>query len=349
MSLLLSARTPAFAAAVFLLAAPLRAQAPGLLLAVTNNAVAVIPTGPARGIYSFLGLDSTKRWSGVTTRAFVVDPVTGKSREITPVPGERGRLAATAQAWHGRIYVFGGYTVDSAGAERSVPNVDVYDTATDSWSIGSPTPVAVDDAVSGVYRDSLIYVVSGWHDTDNVTDVQVYNPATDTWAQATPIPGVGVFGHAGAIAGNALVFIDGVQTGTEASIKFAMKPQAWLGSINPDNPLRINWTKLPPHPGPALFRAAAGVCGSTIVFAGGTETPYNYNGMGYGGTPAEPRDWVFGWDLKLRRWTELALLPVPSMDHRALVAAEGAAWVVGGMRAGQNVTALAQKVKVPGC
>ena len=330
-------------------AAPARAQPPGLPLAVTNNAVAEIASGPHRGIYSFLGLDSTKRWSGVTTRAFVVDPVTGKSRELRSVPGARGRLAATAQAWRGRIYLFGGYTVDSAGTEHSLPNVDVYDPGTDSWSAAAPTPIAVDDAVSGVYRDSLIYLVSGWHDTDNVTAVQVYDPATNRWTSATPVPGVGVFGHAGAIAGSALVFVDGVQTGADSTIKFAMKPQAWLGSINPDDPMRINWTKLPPHPGPALFRAAAGVCGSTVVFAGGTETPYNYDGMGYGGRPAAPRDWVFGWDLKLRRWQELALLPAPSMDHRGLAIVGGTAWVIGGMRAGQTVTAAAQRVKLSGC
>ena len=347
-------RSPWFLRAVLLLVglvpvAGVRAQAVNLPMAVTNNAVAVIATGPQRGIYSFLGLDSTKRWSGATTRAFVVDPVTGKSRELRSVPGERGRLAATTQVWHGRIYLFGGYTVDSAGAERSLPSVDIYDPATDRWSAGAPTPIAVDDAVSGVYRDSLIYLVSGWHDRDNVTAVQVYDPATDKWASATSVPGVGVFGHAGAIAGNALVYIDGVQTGIDSTIKFAMKPQAWLGSIDPDNPGVIRWTKLPPHPGPALFRAAAGVCGTTVVFAGGTDTPYNYNGMGYAGSPAAPRDWVFGWDLKARRWLELALLPAPSMDHRGLAVAGGAVWVVGGMRAGQKVTAAAQKVKVAGC
>ncbi len=51
---------------------------------------------------------------------------------------------------------------------------------------------------------------------------------------------------------------------------------------------KIQWTKLPNHPGNARYRIAAG--GSEkdqkIYFSGGTDNPYNYNGIGYDGKPA---------------------------------------------------------------
>ena len=137
-------------------------------------------------VFSFLGLDSTRRWNGVVDWAFRWDLGSDRWRTVAPVPG-RGRLAATAQAVRGRIYLFGGYTVAEDGSEKSLPNVDVYDPATDRWSAGAPIPVPVDDAVSGVWRDSLVFLVSGWHDRDNVADVQIYDPAADRWrAPRTP-------------------------------------------------------------------------------------------------------------------------------------------------------------------
>ena len=57
----------------------------------------------------------------------------------------------------------------------------------------------VDDTVSGVWRDRLIFLVSGWSVDANVDAVQVYDPALNRWMRATPVPGIPVFGHAGGI------------------------------------------------------------------------------------------------------------------------------------------------------
>jgi len=197
-------------------------------------------------------------------------------------------------------------------------------------------PIPVDDAVSGVWSDSLIFLVSGWHDRDNVTNVQVYDPFSDMWRQATPIPGRPVFGHTGAIAGNTIVYIDGVRRNASTP-RYEIEPTSWRGEIDPTDPARIAWTGLPTHPAPALYRAAAVAVGDEVLFAGGTDNPYNYDGIGYDGVPSRPRDDVFGFNVKAGTWRRLPSLATPSMDHRGMVLAGDRLVIVGGMVGDQTV------------
>lgn len=310
---------------------------PPLPVPVANNAVAATETADGWTLFSFLGIDSTRRRDGITTAAFRWTVGDASWRPIGPVPGEP-RLAATAQAVGGRIYLFGGYTVAEDGSERSVPDVFVYHPVGDRWSRAAPMPTAVDDAVSGVWRDSLIFLVSGWHDTDNVSLVQIYDPTADEWRKATPIPGPPVFGHAGGISGDAIVYIDGARVDRDPR-RFALETSSWLGQIDPAEPARIAWRRLPDHPGPGLYRAAAVGTERFVMFGGGTDNPYNYDGNGYDGVPSEPRFGVFAWDVGREIWRELAPLEVPTMDHRGLVEAAGHVYAIGGMGPGRVVTA----------
>ena len=310
--------------------------APPLPAPTANNAVAAWSDGTTRTVYSFLGLDSTKVWSGLTNRAFAWTVGEPGWREIDPVPGP-GRLAATAQTVGDRVYLFGGYTVAEDGSERSVPDVNVFDPGTGRWSSAAPMPVPVDDAVSGVWRDSLIYLVSGWHDTDNVSNVQIYDPAEDTWQQATPIPGRPVFGHTGSLAGNTIVYVDGARR-YDGPARYRLEFSSWRGEIDPRNPTQISWRAITKHPGSALYRAAAVAVGNDVIFAGGTGNAYNYNGIGYDGVLSRPSDAVFAFDVKSRAWRALPALATPSMDHRGIVIADGRLVIVGGM-VGEGVVA----------
>ncbi len=317
-------------------AASVWAAEPPLPAPVANNAVAAVSMPAGWAVFSLLGLDSTKRWDGRVSAAYRLDAGSARWRPVSAVPGE-GRLASTAQAVNGKLYVFGGYTVARDGAERSVPEVDVYDPAADRWSAGAPMPVPVDDAVSGVWRDSLVYLVSGWHDRDNVNLVQIYDPALDRWTEATPIPGPPVFGHAGGVSGNTIIYVDGVRVDREPR-RFALEGSSWAGEIDPADPARIRWRRLAPHPGPPLYRAAAVGVEGFVVFAGGSDNPYNYDGTGYDGEPSEPRSAVFAFEIARDRWAELTPLPVATMDHRQIARAGGRLFIVGGMTAGQTVT-----------
>lgn len=318
--------------------------APDLPVPVTNNAVAAWSDGGRTMVFSFLGLDPTKQWDGVTNRAFAWTVGDSAWVEIASVPGP-GRLAGTAQVVGQRVFVFGGYTVARDGSERSLPHVEVYDPRTGSWTRGAPMPVPVDDAVSGVWRDSLIYLVSGWHDRDNVSNVQIYDPANDAWQQATPIPGRPVFGHTGGISGNTIAFVDGTRRNS-GQPRYQIEPTSWRGDIDPRNPTRIRWTELPAHPGPPLYRAAAGSLGDLIVFAGGTANPYNYNGVGYNGEPAVPLDGVFAFDVATGVWTPLPALMIPTMDHRGIALAGDRLVIVGGMVEDQTVARQVVTAKI---
>jgi N-acetylneuraminic acid mutarotase len=317
-------------------------------VAVTNNAVASGRIDGAWWVFSALGVDSSKRWSGITTRAVAWNSRDTLWHQLPDVPGDRGRLAATAQVVRGRLFVIGGYTVDSAGHEHSVPQVNIYDVRHGQWSPGADLPVPVDDAVSGVYRDSLIYIVSGWHETDNVRDVQIYDVVRDRWSAATPIPVPGVFGHTGALAGNTILFIDGALK-QPAGAKYRLERQSWTGTIDPRNPRSITWRAARAHPGPPRYRAAAGACGSRILIAGGTANPYNYNGIGYDGAPSAPRTDVIVFDTRRGTWRSSRPLRVPSMDHRALAVLGDSAYIVGGMHAAQVVGTAVTAAAPSGC
>ncbi len=316
-----------------------------LPVAVSNNAVAALDAGDHFRLYSFLGLLAGKTWRDVTDRAFEYDSRTGRWSELPPVPGGAGRLAATAETVAGRIYLFGGYTVAEDGVEVSTPEVYRFDPQTRRYEELPPMPVPVDDAVSGVYRDRYVYLVSGWHHTDNVTNVQVLDTQTRSWLQATPYPGPPLFGHAGGLAGGALVICDGVKVVPPASEgerrRFVISDACYRGEIDPVDPTRISWRPLPPHPGAPTYRAgAAGIelpSGARIVFAGGTDNPYNYDGIGYDGVPAQPLEAVFSYSPADGRWHVQASLSRPSMDHRGLllVAGNQAGLLIGGLGPGQ--------------
>ena len=149
-------------------------------------------------------------------------------------------------------------------------------------------PVPVDDSVALVYANRYIYLVSGWHDTANVNLVQVFDAEDNRWFQATMYPGAPVFGQSGGIADNKMVVCDGVKIVVDETEQrsFAASPECFYGRIHKDEITRITWQKLPHHSGTALYRAAAAGAmrnGGEIVFAGGSDNPYNYNGIGYNG------------------------------------------------------------------
>lgn len=317
---------------------------------VSNNAVAFAygPDGPT--LYSFLGLGAGKGYRDIRRSASACILRAGRCVALPDVPIAQGRLAATAAAAGGRIYLFGGYSVAQDGAEVSHPETLIFDPLSGHWRSGAPIPVPVDDSVALVYRDRFVYLVSGWHDDGNVRRVQVYDCAADHWFEATPYPGTPVFGHAGGITRGKLVIADGVAVlgiTPEGHHRYGLVGEAWKGEIDPTNPARISWKRLPSHPGRPAYRMAAAGEGARVLFAGGSENPYNYNGMGYNGKPSDPSARLFAYDLGAKRWVSYPDKAVASMDHRGLIATGGKLYIVGGMTEGQRVTAKIQVMKAP--
>jgi len=265
---------------------------------VSNNAVAISHDPGGAKIFSFMGIGPKKTWDAITTSAYELDLGTGKWKELRPVPGVAGRLAATAVALHEQVFIFGGYVVDSDGHETTLSDLNVFVPAQNRYYRGKDIPVPVDDAVAGVYRDRYIYLIGGWSKTEAVRNVQVYDTDKDEWMQATPIPGTPVFGHAGAIEGNTIVYVDGAYKNPDnKDPKYLASSECWLGKLPSSKKgdiTRIEWRKLPAHPGNARFRIAAGAGasakkGGKIYFSGGPITLTTTTGPATTERPPNPR------------------------------------------------------------
>jgi len=308
---------------------------------LSNNAVAQVKSRGDLYFFSFMGIGPKKTWDDISNAAFILDPYNGKWKQIRNVPGPAGRLAAVAAGAREHVFLFGGYTVDAQGGEVTVADVNVYEPLSDRWFRGADLPFAVDDSIAGVYHDRYIYLVSGWSKSDAINNVQVYDAEKNQWFQATPIPGRPVFGHAGAIAGDTVVYVDGAYRNPTGSPKYIASNECWMGKVDHKNPAKIAWIKLPAHPGNAHYRIAAG--GSEkdqkVYFSGGTDNPYNFNGVGYNGEPSEPSSYTFALDIRSGKWEVLnAETSHPTMDHRGLLILPDALLLIGGMGSGQTVT-----------
>lgn len=310
---------------------------------VSNNAVAMLKVHGQVLLYSFMGIGPKKTADAITNSAFSLDAKDGTWSAIHAVPGTVGRIGAMAAAASDQLFVFGGYVVDAQGRGMTVPDAGMYEPARDRWSREADLPLPLGDSVAGAYRDRYIYLVSGRSNGDLISNVQVFDVDKNKWSQATPIPGPAVFGHAGALVGETIVYVDGARKNPSGNApKYVASDECWMGKIDHHDRTKIEWTKLPNHPGTGHFRIAAG--GSEkdekIYFAGGTDNPYDYNGIGYDGKPAEPSPVIFDFNLRTKKWETIDNnMPDPTMDHRGLLVTHEGLVLIGGMEKGQKVTA----------
>ena len=316
---------------------------------VSNNAVALYHEGKEGRIYSFMGIGAKKTWDAATSQAYELDLSSGKWEEIHAVPGVSGRLAASAVAIKEQVFLLGGYVIDGKGGEHTLSDVNVYVPLDHRWFRGDDIPTPVDDSVVGVYRDRYIFLISGWSKTDAVHDVQIYDTNKNKWLQGTPIAGTPVFGHAGAIVGDTIVYVDGAYRNPDGTgAKYSASSECWMGKLNKSDVTKIEWSKLPPHPGAARYRIAAGAGEreGRIYFSGGTDNPYNFNGVGYNGQPSEPSPVTFAFNVRSGKWETITdNTPDPTMDHRGLAVVGHNLVIIGGMERGQQVTSKVTIVK----
>lgn len=308
---------------------------------VSNNAVASLKFKGRLQVFSFMGIGPKKTWDAITNASYGLDIESGKWTELIPPPGPVGRIAAGAAGVREHVFLFGGYIVDGQGSETTAPDVAAFRPLTGHWFRGADIPVPVDDFVIGAYRDRYVYLVSGWSKTDPVRNVQVYDAEKNRWLQATPIPGIPVFGHAGALVDDTIVYVDGAYRNPSGKPRYIASDECWMGKIDHHDPTKIQWSKLPAHPGTARYRTAAG--GSEkeqkIYFSGGTDNPYNFDGIGYDGNPSVPSPVTFAFNLKTGKWESVnEHTPNSIMDQHSLTVLPNALVMAGGMDKDQQVT-----------
>ena len=328
--------------AILLLASD-QPKIPPMPAAVTSNAVAALNNGIE--VYSLMGIGTKRTWDDVTNKVYVLRMKSGKWVEGRPVPGVAGRLGASAVAAKGKVYVFGGYVVDGQGNELTVADVNTYLPDERRWYRAADLPVPVDSAVIGVAHDRYIYLVGGRSKNGPVNNVQVYDVEKNTWSQATPSPGTPVFGQAGAIADETIVYVDGAR---KAGEKYAASDECWMGKIDKKDPDKIEWSKLPPHPGPGRFGiiAGAGEHDHRILFSGGTAAPHNFKGLDADGKPAELSPVTFALELHGNRWETITEDTYDvRADSRGIVFTPLGALILGGTL--KNSAVSARVLEVP--
>jgi len=314
---------------------------PPMPAAVSGNAVASLKGGFL--LFSMMGIGPKKTWSDVTNQVYVMTfSHSGRWSQARPVPGVAGRLNASAAGAKGLIVLMGGFVVDNQGGEIIVPDVNVYEPGARRWSRGKDIPVPVDSAVVGVTHDHFIYLIGGRSSSGPVNNVQIYDVEKDTWSQATPLPGTPVFGSAGGLADDEIVVTDGAKPGPQGGPRYVASDECWLGKIDHKDPNKIEWSKLPPHPGPARFGTSAGGADRDhrIYFSGGTATPHDYTGNSYDGQPAEVSSLTFSYDLHAHHWETISeSTSDPRADGRGLLETPLGPVVLGGMAKNFAVTA----------
>lgn len=338
------------ASALILLTGYGSALPPELPEARANNPVARAVSAGDAVWFTGLGITGDKTWRDLRANGWIYRdgdesgwrPVPG----LPPFEGLTGRLGSHAVAIDGDIHVIGGYTVAEDHAERSTPGIYRLDMAPQpGWTRVATMPVPVDDAVALVHEDRYLYLVSGWSDSGNVNLVQVWDSRKNAWRQAEPWPGAPVFGHAGGMVDGRLVVCGGarIEYRAEGVRRFPESGECWLGTIRDDDRYRLDWKPLPPMPGGARYRAAAvGIRfdrDARIVFAGGADRPYNYDGQGYDGVPARALDSIVSYDLDAGRWVCHSPMPAPGMDYRGLLVSADRLVLIGGMNAERQPTA----------
>ncbi len=309
---------------------------------VTNNAVASVKVQDREFVVSFAGLASGKSHNDAHARTFILDDINREWLEVAAVPGDVGRLAATAIAVGEHAYVFGGYTVAEDGSEVSTPWVHAFDPLTGEFEERQPMPIPVDDAIAVSFGNRFVYLISGWHDFGNVNLVQRYDIVEDAWTQATPIPGRAVFGHAGGIVGDTIIYCDGVVVEPHADRPrdFVATAECYAGIIDKEDSRRIDWRRISPHPGKPRYRMAA--AGNSdhggVMFIGGSDNPYNFDGIGYDGNASSPSADALFFSLESYSWQRITIDVPATMDHRGLVPFDGGWLTIGGMLEGQQVS-----------
>ncbi|HEY3973821.1 MAG TPA: kelch repeat-containing protein [Candidatus Sulfotelmatobacter sp.] len=317
--------------AVFLLAAD-QPKFPPMPVAVSSNAVASLKNGIE--VYSMMGVGPKKTWDDITNKMYLLRFKSGKWTEGRPVPGVAGRLGASAIGARGQIFVFGGYVVDAQGNEITVADVNSFLPQEQRWYRAADIPVPVDNAVIGLNHDRYIYLVGGRSKNGPVNNVQAYDVEKNTWSQATPLPGSAVFGHAGGLIDDAIVYVDGAKKDPAGGNRYVVSDECWIGKIEKKDPNKIAWSKISAHPGPGRFGIVAGAWEHEhrILFSGGTATVHNFKGLDYDGKLAELSPVTFAFELHGGKWETISedTFDVRT-DGRGIVSTPLGPLIIGGM------------------
>jgi hypothetical protein len=255
---------------------------------ITNNAVAAwVDDDHLIWLYTFGGMDSTNTKAGAHKRCFRYNPNTEVWETLPDLPSGPARIGASASVVNDKIYIIGGNEINPINQPKSINKVNVFNPRTNQFEAdGADIPAPLSDHVQAEWRDSLIYLLAGWGESDLSSEVQIYNPGNNTWLQGQN-PGIGLlyncFGASGTIKGDTIYYFGG----TMGFPSYTLSPILRTGIINPNDPTEIEWSIIN-DPRFAQFRGA--VCPNPFGFfwVGGSDLSYDLMGRSYSAQAAKP-------------------------------------------------------------
>ena len=181
----------------------------------------------------------------------------------------------------------------------------------------------------------------------NVDDVQVYNPFENTWTAATSTPNSSsfkAFGASGAIIGDTIYYYGGTKI---SGFNFLATNDFRKGVINPEDPTEIQWSLLPDDELADGYRMACTAFSDEVVWIGGAEVAYNFDGLAYsGGAVVQPHQEIRTYNAGTGTWSVFENSPFSIMDLRGIAKVSDDEWIIaGGMTTDAQVTDAVYKIR----
>jgi len=230
---------------------------------------------------------------------------------LLPTPTEMHHFQPLV--WNDRIYLLGGFACCYPN-EPALTHIQIYDPATDTWSIGAEIPAARrrGGAAAVVFMDRF-YMIGGntlGHNGGAVAWFDVYDPATDTWSILPDAPDARDHFNAVIVEG-LLVAASGRQT---------EQPNPFLNTVSPVNIYDFStsiWTTGSDIPTPRAGAMTVGYGTEAIVIGG--EVSDTVSAL----------DVVEAYDIESDSWRTLQSLNTPRHSG-GVVVFDGAAHIIAG-------------------
>jgi len=232
----------------------------------------------------------------------------------TLAPAPEALAEAMSVAVGDKLYVFGGYNVDSPNY-LATTHAEVYDSTTNSWTALADVPEPLTHA-SITSDGTYIYLAGGYltdlttsYQTFGITDTWRYDIATNSWSAFVPLPAPRAAGSM-VLLGDELHFFDGVDPTRTG------QTEHWVLNLGDASPQWIDSTPLP-----LTRNHMDGVVLDGKIYA-------------IGGQPTDD-DSITSSDVLLwdpanpGSWTPVASLPMP-MSHAVAGVIDGRIIIAGG-------------------
>lgn len=239
------------------------------------------------------------------------------------------RVAAPTAVFSNEIYVFGGFDRNGPrGAFRYKNNVEMYDTATDTWVKKRNMPTLRDNFATTVVNGK-IYVIGGRVHDKRLDEpvvtglVEIYDPLTNRWEKGADMPTER--GSIDAVVVDGKIYVLGGYTW----LKAPGLPERFVRSIEEYNPKTDQWRELPDMPMLKGWFASVAVDNEV----------YTIGGLGLENERKRIGD-VDVYNPTTNKWREVEPMTIPKTTTEVVV--KGTIYAFGGLKDGGQFSPIVE-------